>query len=172
MGVPVLIEGEIWKPVTGFENYYMISSYGRLLSLRSGQLRKQIPNRKTGYLMCFLCGDGLKKCKTIHRLVADAFCEKPFGCNQVNHRDENKHNNRADNLEWVTKLYNNKYNGKDQRCCKKVEQLDENYNVICIWDSERKASRALNVEYKNISAVCRGLRPRAGGYRWRFASNE
>lgn len=165
MGVP-----EIWKPVVGFEGYYDISNKGEVRSLRTGKLRKLVPNNQNGYLMVVLCGDGIKKTATVHRLVADAFCYKPDGCDCVNHRDENKHNNSADNLEWCTHSYNDKYNGKDQRCCKPVEQLDEDYSVIAVWPSARKADEATGVEYKNISAVCRGLRPRAGGYRWRFVN--
>lgn len=159
---------EIWKPVAKFEGFYEVSNLGNIKSLRSGNLRKQVPNANNGYLFVVLCGDHYKETRTVHSIVAEAFCEKPEGCNCVNHKDENKHNNNADNLEWVTKHYNNTYNGKDQRCCKPVYQLAEDGTIIRKWDSARKASYALNIEYKNISTVCRGLRPRAGGYRWKF----
>jgi len=166
MGVPV-----IWKPVVGFEEYYEVSNTGQIKSLRSGKLRKLVSNKQTGYLMVILCGNGFKKTCLVHRLVATAFCEKKNGCNFVNHKDENKHNNVASNLEWVTKAYNNTYNGKTQRCCKPIEQMDESFNVIRIWDSARIAASELGIQYKNISAVCRGLRPHAGGYKWGFAKN-
>ena len=144
---------------------------GRIRSLRSGKIRKLVPNKQNGYLMIVLCGDDFKKTVTVHRLVAAAFCEKPDGCDFVNHKDENKHNNVASNLEWVTKAYNNTYNGKTQRCCKPIEQVDEDSNVIRIWASARKAANELGIQYRNISSVCRGLRQRAGGYKWRFAVN-
>ena len=159
---------EIWKPVKGYEKFYEVSNFGNVKSLRSGQLRALVPCQTNGYLMVVLCGDNRKETKTVHSLVAEAFCEKQIGCDCVNHKDENKHNNRADNLEWVTKYYNNTYNGKTQRCCKPVFQLSETGEVIKEWSSARKASEALNIQYKNISTVCRGLRPRAGGYRWSF----
>lgn len=160
---------EIWKPVVGFENYYEVSNLGNIRSLRSGDLRVLVPCQYNGYLQCVLCGDGYKKTCSVHRIVAEAFCEKPYGCDCVNHKDENKHNNYSGNLEWVTKQYNNTYNGKDQRCCKAVVQMSDDWKEIKTWKSAREASRSLGIEYKNISTVCRGLRPRAGGYRWRFA---
>lgn len=161
---------EIWKPVVGFEKFYEVSNTGKVKSLRSGKLRKLIPNSRNGYLYVVLCGTDFKNTFTVHRLVAMAFCEKPNGCDFINHKDEDKHNNNAENLEWVTKYYNNTYNGKTQRCCKAIEQLAEDGTVIKRWSSAREAYKALGIEYKNISTVCRGLRPRAGGYRWRFAS--
>lgn len=160
---------EMWKPVEGFEKYYEVSNTGKVRSLRSGKIRKPVPNRANGYLTVVLHGDNFKKTMTIHRLVAQAFCDKPLDCDVVNHKDENKHNNNANNLEWVTKAYNNTYNGKDQRCSKEIEQLDNDFNLVRRWPSARVAYEVTGIEYKNISSVCRGLRPRAGGYRWRFA---
>lgn len=118
--------------------------------------------------MLFLNGAETKKCLYVHRIVAQAFCDKPEDCDYVNHIDEDKHNNNASNLEWVTKHYNNTYNGKTQRCCKPIEQLSEDGTLIKVWSSGRKAFEETGIAYKNISAVCRGLRQRAGGYRWRF----
>ena len=161
---------EEWRPVPGYEQFYEVSNMGQVKSLRSGKLRKPVPCKGNGYLMMFLCGEHEKKCVSVHRIVESAFCYKPEGCDHVNHKNEEKHDNRADNLEWVTKAYNNTYNGKDQRCCKPVYQLNEDGEIIKVWESARKASRALGIEYKNISTVCRGLRPRAGGYKWRFAN--
>lgn len=46
--------------------------------------------------------DKVKKYRSVHRLVAEAFCEKKEGCNVVNHLDSNVKNNHASNLEWTT----------------------------------------------------------------------
>lgn len=161
---------EEWRPVKGYEQFYLVNQNGDVLSLRSGKLRKPVPNCRNGYLTMFLCGEHGKKCLTVHRIVATAFCEKPDGCDVVNHIDENKHNNNASNLEWVTKSDNNTYNYKTQRCCKSIEQIDESGTVIKTWPSAREAAAALGITYKNISSVCHGLRPRAGGYIWRFSN--
>ena len=159
---------ESWKPVVGYEQFYEVSDMGNVKSLRTGKIRKPVSNVQNGYLMMFLVGAHERKCVYVHRLVAEAFCDKPVGCEFVNHKDEMKHNNIASNLEWVTKYYNNTYNGKMQRCCKPIKQIAEDGSVIEIWASARKASNELGIQYKNISSVCRGLRPRAGGYRWEF----
>ncbi len=59
-----------------------------------------------GYYMVHLRKDGLTVPCKIHRLVAEAFIgPAPEGL-QVNHRDGVKTNNRAENLEWVTRSEN------------------------------------------------------------------
>ena len=157
-----------WKPVAGFEQYYEISNMGDVLSVRSHRIRKPVRNKKNGYLQVVLCGDKHKKTMYVHRLVADAFVDNPNGYNFVNHKDENKLNCDASNLEWCTKEYNNTYNDKTQRCCKGVVQVDPNTGEEKHWQSARKAHEAGIAHYKNISACCRGLRFTAGGYIWRF----
>lgn len=49
----------------------------------------------------------------VHRLTATAFINNPHGYPSINHIDENKTNNKAENLEWCTVAYNNAY-GKHQ----------------------------------------------------------
>lgn len=158
---------EEWRPVVGFEGYYLISNTGKVYSLWNNRLRKPVLNHAIGYYSVVLCGNGIKKQLYVHRLVAEAFCEKPDGYTCVNHKDENKQNNNADNLEWCTFAYNNSYNGKMDKCCKPIVQMKDG-KFIKVWRSARDAEKHFNTNYKNISAVCRGLRPRAGGYEWRF----
>lgn len=158
---------EIWKPVKGYEKYYLVSNTGKILSLRTGALRKPQANVRTGYYMLFLCGDNTKKQEYVHRLVAEAFCEKPEGSECINHKDEDRQNNNADNLEWCTYRYNNTYNHKCDIYCKAIAQMKDGV-IIKVWRSARDAEKHFHTNYKNISAVCRGLRPRAGGYEWRF----
>ena len=60
---------EIWKPVVGYEDYYEISSMGRVRSLdrydslkhfRKGEIKK-LTKDKNGYLIVTLCKDKKKK---------------------------------------------------------------------------------------------------------------
>ena len=59
-------------------------------------------NRRSGYSFVVLCVNKVKKNISVHRLVAEHFCEKKEGCNVVNHLDSNVKNNSASNLEWTT----------------------------------------------------------------------
>jgi len=112
------MEQEEWKPVVGLEGYFEVSNYGRVKSLdrrvyrkdgqwrdRKGQLIKQFPNW-FGYLLVGLQVDKNKKTLATHRLVAISYVSNPNGLKEVNHKDGNKLNNRADNLEWCTRSQN------------------------------------------------------------------
>ena len=104
---------EIWKYIDGYEGLYKVSNLGRVKSLnyrRSGKERMLKPgNTGDGYLFVILYKNGKIKYFTIHRLVANAFLENPDHKSDVNHKDENKTNNRVDNLEWVTRKENINY---------------------------------------------------------------
>lgn len=172
---------EIWKPVVGYEKFYEVSNMGRIRSLprmvhagrgvyyeKTSRIRKPVLNKGNGYYMLFLVGESGKKCVYVHRIVAQAFCDNPKNLEMVNHINEIKTDCRAENLEWCSKEYNNAFNGKDKRSCKQIIQLSMDEEYIATWDSIRKAAEGLGIEYKNISAVCRGKRNSAGGYKWRF----
>lgn len=168
-----MIEQEQWKDVVGWEGLYLVSDQGRVYSKIKNRIRKQVFNKANGYMMLFLVDlKGGKKCVYIHRLVAMAFVGREEGKNVVNHKDENKTNNCASNIEWCTKHYNNVYNGKIDVCEKPVLQFSRDGNLIKKWKSAREASRILNLQYKNISACCRGKRNFCGEFVWKFTSKE
>lgn len=159
-----------FKPIVGFSRYY-ISADGKVFSTISNKMLKCHLNRSNGYYQIILnADDGNRHTVYLHRLVAETFCNKPDGCDFVNHINEIKTDCRAENLEWCTKYYNNTYNGKTQRCCKEVISTNEKTGEEIVWKSARIAAQTLGVSYKNISAVCRGLRPRCAGLKWRFAN--
>lgn len=99
---------EIMKPITGYEGLYSITNQGRVWSHSSNRFLSPY-RRGRGYLGVKLYKKGKSKQFKVHRLVAEAFLENPDGLPQVNHKDENKHNNCVDNLEWCDAKYNMNY---------------------------------------------------------------
>lgn len=98
------MNNEKWKPICGFEGLYEVSNQGGVRSVRregtqGGLLRQKSRN---GYLAVDLSKGGKKKTVDVHRLVAEAFVENPDSLPQVNHIDEDKHNNNSANLEWCS----------------------------------------------------------------------
>ena len=62
-----------------------------------------------GYVGVNLSKDGKRYGRLVHRLVAEAFIERPDGLYEVNHKDEDKTNNSVENLEWCDHRYNMNY---------------------------------------------------------------
>ena len=175
---------EVWKPVEGYEGRYEISSLGRLRSYAQDRVNGKIKTGNLdakGYLSIMLYdGRGNKKVHKMHRLVASAFIDNPDNLPQVNHKDEDKTNNRADNLEWCTNEYNLRYGthyeraAKANECCPttsvKVFSVDDDGNVE-LFDSIGEAERRTGNSHCNIVRVLKGRRPRCGGRRWFYAND-
>src|SRR5688572_9841415 len=104
------IEGEEWKDVVGFENLYQVSNLGRIKSLNKlvntkwdkKRLVKERIMKQNGnpYLLVFL---GWNKIFTVHSLVAKAHIPNPQCKPTVNHKNGDKKDNRASELEWCTR---------------------------------------------------------------------
>lgn len=160
---------EIWKDIEGYEKLYQVSNLGNVKSLRTNTILK------TGngeYKKVILCNNGNRKTIAVHRLVAEAFIPNPNNYPQVNHKDENKHNNCIYNLEWCTKEYNENYGTRNNRIAntlsKKVNQYDLQGNLIKKWFNLREIT--LNTNYKKITIMycCRGKLKTAYGYVWKY----
>ena len=107
---------EIWKDISGFEGVYEISSYGRVRSVKSGKILSTSKcGGCRGYLSVCLSKNGKRYGKLVHRLVAEAFIPVVEGLSEVNHKDEDKTNNRVENLEWCDHKYNMNYGTRNIR---------------------------------------------------------
>ena len=78
-------------------NKYEVSDTGLIRNAKTGRVLKQFVG-KDGYLRTQFAG----KTRTVHRVVALAFVPADPGRDFVNHKDGNKRNNAASNLEWCT----------------------------------------------------------------------
>lgn len=132
---------EEWKPVSGHENFVMVSNYGRVKrkGCNSGNGAKKewlvdhilkptldckkinvSDGKPRGYLRVTWT-EGSRKIKVhkkLHCLVAEHFISNPDDKPEVNHISEEKQDNRVINLEWTTHDENMKHGTRNQRVAK------------------------------------------------------
>lgn len=177
-----------WRDIRGYEGLYQISSDGKVRSLDHYSHCKgdkwrlfkgcELKPRKDrcGYMYVGLRKSGhSQKFMKIHRLVAEAFIDNADNKPQVNHLNEIKDDNRAENLEWVTAKENINYgNGNirrrnsnlDQKNHAKHIKLQNNDGEILMFPSLASAARYLNCTTSLISCALhkRGRSKKAKGY--------
>lgn len=203
---------EIWKDIKGYEGIYQVSNLGRVRRIKGwetigmyGQIIKRQSNgiiqgykgkRQNDYWRVQLRKDGKTIKKTVHQLVYEAFVgEIPDGM-QVNHIDENKDNNRLDNLNLMTPKENSNWGTRTDRIVSKnrgmkrseeaklnmseaqkrrehkpikpIIQYSKEGEFIKEWEGGSIASKLLNINQGHISQCCKGKLKTAGGYIWRY----
>lgn len=168
---------ENWVHLDGYDYDYYVSSLG---NVRKGdRLLKQ--SNSSGYKVVGLRKDGKSIQHKVHRVVAMAFIPNPENLPCINHKDEDKANNRVENLEWCTMLYNNTYGSRPdkirasnsrrgcsltvrQKICKTltalqgkgVAQVTIDGDVINAFSSTKEAERVTGVPHNKISSICLG----------------
>lgn len=170
------MSNEVWKDIVDYEGLYQVSNLGRVKSLfRYKRILK--PQKDIhGYLKVGLYKNGKCKLFNIHKLVANAFIENHKNYKYVNHKDENKTNNRVENLEFCSFYYNLIYGTRVQRIAEKnnkpILQFDLEGNFIREWESITQASKELNNSLNNISQCCLGRSRTSKGYIFRFKDDK
>lgn len=100
------LDDEIWKEIEGSNNMYFVSNYGRVKSFRINKEQGEVLSGSftRGYSRVSMKINGEPCRLLVHKLVAEAFVEKPSDEDLfVIHLDWNKKNNKAENLQWVSK---------------------------------------------------------------------
>ena len=165
-GAMKMEQHEIWKPVSGYEGLYEVSDTGKIRSLEritvvglrgvGRELRQYLT--PYGYLEVSLSKKGKVSHKRVHRLVADAFCQKLDGQDEVNHIDGDKKNNNASNLEWCTRRENTIHayrNGLQTNTSRGPVR-----RVVCLNDGNEfstagEAARYYGLDVGMVSSQCR-----------------
>ena len=163
---------EEWKAIQGYEGIYEVSNFGNVRSLPrykrgnfdskvfiEGKTIKQVKNNR-GYYIVQLSKNNKVKNFSVHRLVATAFIPNPNSFPQINHKDEDKTNNKASNLEWTTLKRNINYGTRNKRMAltkgKNVKAFDDDGNFIT------------GINQGDISRCTLGKTEHAGGYVWKI----
>lgn len=182
------MKNEEWRDVVGYEGRYQVSSMGRVKSLERTFIdnsgRKRTVKERIlkpafnvwGYLFVNLCAGGKRKMYTVHRLVCQVFHENPDNKSDVNHINEDKTDNRACNLEWMTHKENCNHGTRNIRAgkaiakanSKPVAQYTKDGAFIKAWASAAEAQRQAGFNCGNISQVANGKRKTACGFIWKY----
>ena len=172
---------EIWKDIVGYEGLYAVSNWGRVKSLYDGShkiFREKIlsPGKDGGgYLQIMLYKCGKPKRHYVHRLVLMTFSPvENMDELQVNHINECKTDNRLQNLEWCTALYNTNFGTHNARVAEKksipIAQLNLEGKLVKVWESSMEAKRG-GYNQGAINSCCKNKYIREGnniykGYKW------
>lgn len=155
---------EVWRDIKGYEGFYKVSNKGNVHSVarissqgkRCGGLTLKPQYDKDGYLHVGLHKNGVMKTKKIHRLVTEAFIPNPSKYLEINHKDENKTNNRVENLEWCTREYNMNYGTLVERVSKKVRAINVETGEVLTFTSTVEAGNK-GYDRVNVSLASRGV---------------
>lgn len=187
---------EEWKAIEGYEGKYEVSDMGNVRSLdytnmqphpQTGEMHpytykgQLIAKQKinSGYLTVGLRDEHGKCMYLMHRLVAKAFVPNPKRYHVVNHINENKTDNRAVNLEWVTYAENSNYGNAKKKLSathlnhanlsKAIIATDKEGNTTT-YPSANEAARQTGINVSNIVRCCNKVKNynTAGGYKWEY----
>ncbi len=160
--------GEVWAKVEGYEGCddYYISNFGRF---KKGDYIRTRSKNKDGYEICYV---GRTTC-LVHRLVAKAFVPNPDNLPVVDHINEKKTDNRADNLRWTTIQDNvaTAHEKRKERGVKKnyvrteILAIDSEDNVY-LYDNRKEAALGVGVNVKLVDKIINGIMHTTKG--WRF----
>ena len=165
---------EIWTDCYGYEGLYEVSDMGNMRNVKTGRVFSGYRDAK-GYVKTTLTNEyGQQKTEKIHRMVLLSFKGLPEDSNktQVNHINEIKHDNRLENLEWMTAQENCNWGTRIERASAKTRKTVSQYTMdgewIATYCSLTEAAAQIGIRPNNISLAASGKRISTAGYKWRY----
>ena len=179
----------IWRK-THLSNFYEVSDTGliksvdRYVSSKCGSKRLapgkilKLTEDEDGYYRVGIHCNGKCCAVGVHRLVAEAFIPNPDNLPVVHHKNGNNQDNRVENLEWATVLYNNSediarerkreaaFKRKDNKV--KIRQYSLNGDFIKDFNSSMDVERELGFDRSSIIRVCQGKQKTSYGFKWKY----
>jgi hypothetical protein len=148
---------EEWLDIPGYEGLYQASNRGRIRRVETDHLTSQQIVRK--YYAAALWKNGKRKSSYVHRLVALAFIGDVPMNHEVNHKDGNRLNNNASNLEYVTRSENiqhamrttGSYRGTKHPASKLTEE--QVHEIRASKETRQELAKRFNVSYSCICYV-------------------
>ena len=180
---------EIWKDYKDYEGLYQASNLGRMRSLdrwvksKSGSVRLckgkilKLCTDKYGYLNVGLWKNNKVKTYLVHRIIAETFLPNSDNLPCVNHKDENKLNNNAENLEWCSSSYNINFGTRNEKVaekntngkqCKPILQYTLDGKFVREWKSAKQAEREGGFNQSHITHCCIGERKKHHNFIWKY----
>ena len=162
----------MWKLIEHHGYKYEVSDDGNVRNRKTGHVLSQNNNGK-GYMKVSLSDGMFCSNVLVHRLVAEAFVQNDDPCSktQVNHINEDKSDNRAVNLEWVTASQNvNHGTGKARRALSQSYPIIMTAGCINIWfESASEAEERTGIPAKSIQKCCTGKLKSTHGASFKYA---
>lgn len=151
----------LWRPIKDYEGLYEVSNMGEVRSVKERQ-GSRLKDRVNGclslrlyrqYKGLILYKNKKRKGFLVHRLVADAFIPNPNNYAEVNHINEDKLDNRAENLEWVTHAQNIAYSRNIEKAYSKISVeilVYKDNTLIGEYPSIKETARAMKLDFDTI----------------------
>ena len=159
-----VVGGIVWKPVVGFEEFYEVSNYGAVRSIRKGRYYNKIMRpylAGEGYLYLHVKIGDKTPHLLIHRVVADAFIPNPEHKKYVDHINTVRTDNRVENLRWCTNRENtlNPITNKRRRQVAKKIAINISTHVVneetgAWFNSMLDAAKAFNISFGSVFSSC------------------
>jgi len=124
----------------------------------------------TGYYLLGLTHNKKRYQVTHHKFIADIFVLNPNNYSEINHKDENKNNNCADNLEWCSRKQNMKHSAHKFSKFFLVENLKTNeifeIQNLSEWCKVNNVSRGL------VYHILHGKSKQTKGFRFYYSEKN